>query len=232
MDSTKQSEEEIEQLKKQIVSLQDKKKSIGENRSSLQLDLAELKESDAIRAKALHEDCEVLNKSKNDFVQKCEHSNTQSSLHASKLREYQERLDREFVHGDNSMDVVDTEAQGEAQNAKSNIAEIASQVAELEPKVRDLEEKAQEALEDKLKLEQNLTETLAEFKKLETFAQSLQSRYGEIQLWYEAFDAWNQTSTCDHCKTAINVGAIIAEELERKHKNDGSSTNTTSISAS
>lgn len=225
MDSTKQSEDEIERLRKQIVSLQERKTNIADKRTLLQAELSGLKESDAIRAKALQEDCDAVNKSKSELIEKCEHINAESTSCASKLRDYQERLKRDFEDRGAKMDVVEADELSEVQNSKTDVAELVAQVAELKAKVDEKEEKAREAEEEKTKAEENVTETLAEFKTLDTFARSLQASYAEIQLWYEAFEAWNSTSSCEDCKHPINVGAIVAEEIERKNKSNGVSPN-------
>lgn len=204
------------QLAKRIDSLRSEKAATAKKQVKLHVKLSNLKESNLTRAKAFEEDREAINKSKVELEHKRDDCELQTDTAITKLRQLQESIQLKAKEQGESSQIVDGTVEEEAQNSKAVIAELAAQAIELRHKAQVSEEDAYEAEMDKVKLEQKLTDMIAEFGKLETFSQNLQARYEAIQQWYEVFHSWNEKASCDACKQSLDIGAIIDAAIEEK----------------
>lgn len=171
----------------------------------------QLKEADATRGKALDEERQAVAKLKADLRQQIEDCNRRLRSALESLNEYKRAHSVaviEEVDGAGSPDTSAQEAdQGEAEQTSTTISD-------LELKAKNLEEKLTMVEGEKNKLEENLGETLKEFKKLDDFSTNLQSQYEAIHAWYGIFEEWNRSAKCSSCNASLDVASIIDKLLE------------------
>lgn len=197
------------QLSQKIDALQSEKALHAKKLVQLQSKLAQLKESDATRAKTLDEDREAINKVKLELDKKRMKSAAQTEECLTKLKEFHQRC---LSKGG---DEEEKGGSGEKSD-RSEMDELAARAVELRHKAQVAEEASHVAELEKVKLEQNLADTLDEFANLDSFARTVQAQYDAIQLWYELFHSWNIGAACNTCNTPIqDIGAMVDAHIAK-----------------
>ena len=182
--------------------------------SKLQTKLELLKESDVRRAKSLDEDREGVKKLKLHYIEKRDECVLKTQSVMERLQDQMLKLRKDRKLDENTMEGIDEE---EKMVTSGEVEELSAKVIQMRHKAQIVEEKSQKAELEKVNLEQDLTDTLAEFEKLEEFNTTLAHQYGRIQQWYDAFYSWNETASCPNCKARMDVNTLVEKLIKEKH---------------
>lgn len=208
----KEREEMIAQLKETVGSLTIERDAETKNCERLKIKNQQLKESEATRGKVLDEERQVVTKLKTDLREQMEECNRRLRSALESLLGYKRTHSLPIVEENENAESDDISTD----NANQTVEQDSSTaMTELAQKIISLEEKLAFAESEKTKLEENLGETLKEFKKLDDFSTNLQAQYEAIHLWYETFEEWNRSARCSSCSAALDIVPIIDRLLER-----------------